>query len=118
MGTHNIVLRQNNRSETPPSTDDANKFNIITFPRSANAFPFSDILNIENSRLQMFMDRKQPSFFFFDLQYDIYINIRISVLSKQRPPRSCCLNQLLRLVYYPQALVQNILFGSAVNIFP
>ena len=33
MGTHNIVLRQNNRSETPPTTDDANKFNIITFPR-------------------------------------------------------------------------------------
>jgi hypothetical protein len=40
MGPHNIVLRQNNRSETPPTTDDANKFNIITFPRSANALPF------------------------------------------------------------------------------
>ena len=31
----------------------------------------------------MIMDRKQLSF--FDLQYDLYANIRISVLSKQRP---------------------------------
>ncbi len=74
MGTHNIVLRQNNRSETPPSTDDANKFNIITFPRSANAFPFSDILNIENGGLQIFMDRKQPSSFFICSMISILIS--------------------------------------------
>ena len=32
MEHHHIVLRLNNSSVNPPTTDDGNKFNIITFP--------------------------------------------------------------------------------------
>ncbi len=50
--------------------------------QKASFFNLTDIFNIGSRTLQMLMGGK---LFFFYLQYDIYANIRISVLRKQRP---------------------------------